>query len=69
MSQTSSDSNNRTLTRRDLGEALYHGEARCEGCGERVDMSDLDTVEEAKERWNEHIREEHGDENAGGRDE
>lgn len=50
------------VTSDDLAEALYHGEARCE-CGETVDLSDADDVEEAGERWNEHIRTAHGDQN------
>lgn len=56
-----SDSANQSITRHDIGEALYHGEARCDGCGETVDLSDAENVEEAGEIWNNHVRSVHGE--------
>lgn len=48
------------ISAHEFGEAVHeHGEATCEGCGESVDLSDADTVEEGREIWNEHIRTEH----------
>ena len=50
----------------DIGEAMYHGYIRCATCEDnhkptqgRIDLSDVETVEEAKERWREHIEEYH----------
>lgn len=35
----------------------YHeyGEVRCDGCNERVDLSNAEDVDEALEVWNEHV--------------
>jgi hypothetical protein len=41
-------------------EAVHeHGEARCQGCDEPVDLSNADDVDEAIDIWNEHVKEEH----------
>jgi hypothetical protein len=33
-------------------------EVRCQSCGV-IDLSDCDTVHEAREKWNKHVRTEH----------
>lgn len=43
-----------------LGESVYYGELRCV-CGWRQDLPDDIELEDAKEIWNEHVREEHED--------
>lgn len=32
-----------------------HGEVHCEDCDEYVDLSEADTLDEARDRWNEHV--------------
>lgn len=50
----------REIDSHEFGEAVHvHGEARCEGCGEDIDMSEADNVNEGIEIWNEHVRENH----------
>jgi hypothetical protein len=39
-----------------IRDAWKFGSARCEGCGEKVDLSDCETVSEAKRAWNNHIQ-------------
>jgi len=38
-----------------------HGEATCAGCGEAVDLSPADDIEEAKALWNEHVEDPRAD--------
>lgn len=40
-----------------LLEAIYFDGIRCRNCNERIDLSDVDEVSEAGERWNDHLRE------------
>lgn len=34
-----------------------YGEIQCKGCGETVDLSTAEDVDEALELWNDHVRE------------
>lgn len=48
----------------DMDEAIreaYHefDEVLCDSCDEFVDLTDADSVSEAKELWNEHVENEH----------
>lgn len=42
-----------------LSEGLYYGSIICDTCNTEVDLDDADTVNEAGELWNEHMRDEH----------
>jgi hypothetical protein len=46
--------------KRRLRKAYYdHGEVRCEGCNEVVDLSDANNLAEVAKIWNGHVRDEH----------
>lgn len=39
----------------------YHNSMGCEGCGEDIDFSEIDDVNDAIAKWNKHVRSVHGD--------
>lgn len=44
-----------------LREGFHQHEAvLCDGCNQKVDLSDADDLGEALELWNEHMRKQHG---------
>jgi len=48
-----------------LKEGYYqHGSVLCDGCDQRVDLSDAEDITDAAELWNQHLESEHGGEQA-----